>query len=106
MTASRRSTTHTGELIATLQGHRKQVSAAVFSPDCKRIVTAGDDGTAPVWSAATGDQLLVLGDHRESVSAAVFSPNGERVVTFSWTAQSGRGYGTLPLAMSCYIGMG
>src|SRR5207249_382426 len=33
----------TGKVVRALHGHREQVTAAAFSPDGKRLLTAGDD---------------------------------------------------------------
>ncbi|EIW76934.1 WD40 repeat-like protein [Coniophora puteana RWD-64-598 SS2] len=41
-----------------LDGHDGGVKAAVFSPDCKRILSGSMDGTLCVWDAVTGRILL------------------------------------------------
>jgi len=46
-----------------------------------RIVTAGDDATARVWSFVPGDTTIVLAGHAGPVNSAAFSPDGLRVVT-------------------------
>ena len=77
-------------------GHASVVLSAVFSPDGRRVVTAGgDDGTARIWDARSGASLAVL-DHTDEVESAVFSPDGTRVVTAGgtgtariWDAASG-----------------
>jgi WD40 repeat protein len=73
------------------------VSAASFSPDGQRIVTASEDRTARVWDAATGKELARLQGHEGNVSAAWFSPDGQRIVTASldktarvWDAATGK----------------
>ena len=61
------------------------LNSAQFSPDGSRIVTAGDDNCARVWSAATGQpvgQPLLL--HQEAVMNAQFSPDGTHIITASW----------------------
>ena len=42
-------TTHNGENIATLLGHKGWVFAASFSPDGSSLTTGGDDGTLRLW---------------------------------------------------------
>jgi len=54
-----RSTTD-GSLVTTLTGHRTSVFDAVFSPDGSQIATAGNDGSARIWDAATGATIQVL----------------------------------------------
>jgi WD40 repeat protein len=40
---------HDGALLARLSGHREDVYAVRFSPDGKRLATAGDDGKVVLW---------------------------------------------------------
>ncbi len=68
------------ELLA-LAGHDDEVRSAAFDPAGTRIVTAGGDGTARVWDAATGAEVHTLRGHRGWVGSAAFSPDGTRVVT-------------------------
>ena len=68
--------TATGEVTATLQGHDDVLSAAVFSRDGSRIVTASKDGTARIWDAATGAPTGVLRGHVKPVSDAAFNHDG------------------------------
>src|SRR5262249_43319473 len=46
-----------GGATVRLGGHRGTVNRAAFSPDGARVVTAGDDGAARIWDAATGASL-------------------------------------------------
>jgi WD40 repeat protein/tRNA A-37 threonylcarbamoyl transferase component Bud32 len=68
------------------------VRTAMFSPDSKRIVTAGvwsgsgsPDYQLPwTWDATTGKQLIAFKRHEAnwiSVASAAFSPDGKQVVT-------------------------
>ncbi|MCP4303856.1 MAG: NACHT domain-containing protein, partial [bacterium] len=60
---------------------RCPVSAAQFSPDGGRIVTASDDNTARLWDAETGSLIHTLEGHGSIVLSAEFSPDGARIVT-------------------------
>ena len=61
-------------------GHTDKVWAASFSPDRKRIITAGEDATARIWDADTGRQLSVHG-RLGPMKVAMFSPDGKWFVT-------------------------
>jgi WD40 repeat protein len=50
----------TGELCASLAGHRWDVNTFEWSADSRRIVTASEDGTARVWDARTGKVLTEI----------------------------------------------
>jgi WD40 repeat protein len=70
-------------VVATLKGHSKDVSSAVFSPDGELILTASPDGTARVWNA-TGGALLATLTHGQPLASADFSPDGRRILTLAW----------------------
>ena len=65
----------------TLVGHKRDVYGVAFSPDGKRIVTAGFDNTARVWGAGTGQELFALKGHTCWVVCVAFSPDGNHIVT-------------------------
>jgi WD40 repeat protein len=79
-----------------LVGHRLDVSSVAFSPDGKRLVTAGRDHDAILWDVATGKALRPLRGHFGSVADARFSPDGRWIVTAGprsvglWRATDGR----------------
>lgn len=69
-----------------LRGHQarayqRDVLSAVFDPEGKRIVTAGFDGTARIWDAASGKSLDVLRGHEGAVTSAAFDLDGGGIVT-------------------------
>ena len=52
--------------------------AVAFSPDGRRLASAGDDGTVRLWDPATGAELATLTGHTGRVTAVAFSPDGRR----------------------------
>jgi WD40 repeat protein len=77
--------------------HEKTITYADFSPDGRRVVTAGMDSTARVWDVATGEPLGQPMTHQGYIIQASFSPDGKRVVTASsdgtarvWDAVTGQ----------------
>jgi WD40 repeat protein len=87
-------------LRAVMRGHSKGLrptpEQSSLTPDGRRAVTAGEDGTAVIWEVATGRRIHTLRSHRGIVNTAAFSPDGSRVATVSqdrttrlWDARSG-----------------
>jgi WD40 repeat protein len=78
--------------------HKDGVNDIAVSADGKRLVTAGKDGFARVWDAATGKPLLEVTantQHPRHVTAAAFRPDGRQFATAAehritlWDATSG-----------------
>ena len=79
--------------------------SVAFSPDSKRIVTAGTDKTARVYDATTGAPQLQLTEPTGVLKCAAFSPDGTQIATAGdwglvkmWDAQDGEAPARLEIA--------
>jgi WD40 repeat protein len=52
---------------------------AAFSPDGKRLATAGEGGRVTLWDVPTGQQLLDLSGFSVMMTVLAFSPDGTRL---------------------------
>jgi WD40 repeat protein len=65
---------------AVLHGHTDAVNRAFFTPNGRRVVTAGDDGTVRIWNVTDRKAVHVL--HIPGKRPVLdFSSDGKRVVT-------------------------
>jgi WD40 repeat protein len=90
-------------MLCSLRHDPAGTGSVAFSPDESMLLTAGIDGTARVWDAASGDARLVLDAGGGPVEVAVWTPDGARLVTSSadgvprvWDAATGHLEAELP----------
>ncbi len=71
-----------GELRATLSGHREYVKRVLFSPDGKLIASADIDGVIKLWSS-DGKELQTIKGHDRAIWGLAFSPNSQELISAS-----------------------
>jgi WD40 repeat protein len=73
-----------GKAVQTMHGHPNAVSAVTFSPDGRRLVSAGEDPWIRLWEPVTGQEVLRLDSrHLDCVNDVAFSPDGTRLASAS-----------------------
>jgi WD40 repeat protein len=73
-----------GRTTATLRGHAKMITTAVFSRDGTALATSSEDGTARIWNLATQQSRLVLAHGATYPNSVTFSPDGRSIATVAF----------------------
>ena len=87
--------TTAGKELFVLKWPKKRVDCLAFSPDGRRLVTAGEE--TQVWDVESGKELPFSAGHTGAISAVAFSPDGDRLASAGddktvkvWDLASGR----------------
>ena len=98
---------NTGEKIKTLKSrrlfwiyfkkaHTAEINDAIFSPDGKTIITAGNDNLIIYWNAEDGKIIHKVEAHKDRINSLEFSPDSTLIVSTSndntmktWNAETG-----------------
>jgi WD40 repeat protein len=72
--------TETGQLVAPAMAFGSAVTHLAFSPDGRRLATAGG-ALAKCWSARSGEPVLFVLRHDAPITSIQFSPDGKRILT-------------------------
>lgn len=73
-----------GTMIGVLAGHNGPVNVAKFTPDGKKVVTVGEDGTLRQWAPRTSTQTAIIqghGFHDAGINALALHDDNNLVLT-------------------------
>jgi WD40 repeat protein len=90
-----------GKVLATLSGHTDYVRSIAFSPDGKRVATAGGApqlfGEIRIWDVQSHQLLKTMRGHKDCIYSIAWSPDGKLIASGSydrmvklWDPESGR----------------
>jgi len=90
-------------IILTLVGHTDCVNSCSWSPDNKKIVTAGSDAILKIWDVENGKEIHSLHGHKRDVNVCSWSPFASVIASAGndgllrfWDSEKGTGIKSIP----------
>jgi RNA polymerase sigma factor (sigma-70 family) len=72
-----------GDVIVTLNGHKRGHRSIAFAPDGKLLAVGGPDGKVRLWEMPTGRLREILEGHQAEIYSVAFSPDGKTLASTS-----------------------
>lgn len=73
-----------GRKVKKLKGHHHPPVSVHFSPNGKKLVSAGKDNKIIIWDLDKNMPIKSIEGHFNRISAVQFHPNGKQIVSASW----------------------
>ena len=70
-----------GKKIVELLGHLKDISALVFNPDGKTLISGSCDATIKIWNIEKGVQIRELKGHLSDIRSLALRPDGKTLIS-------------------------
>ncbi|MBI4657711.1 MAG: serine/threonine protein kinase [Verrucomicrobia bacterium] len=100
----------TGKEVGQLIGHVSWIPGLTFTPDGKRLLSAGADQTIRIWDVAARRELGVMRGHLSEVTCVAITPDAKTIVSgckdgtlFGWAGETTEGkkpFETLPIPVA------
>jgi len=74
----------TGQLLATLGGHKGGTYSVDFSPDGKTLAVGGGEGELKLWNVVTRRNMITLAAEPHTVFSTRFATDGKALATVSF----------------------
>lgn len=71
------------QIVATLKGHTKKLTCAIYHPEEDVVITSSADSTIRVWSVSQQQQIQFLKIHESSVTGISLHPIGDYLLSCS-----------------------
>jgi DNA-binding beta-propeller fold protein YncE len=72
------------EIVRSLRGPAKGLSAVAFDEDGRYLASANWDGTVTVWDCGTGKKRITFRGHVRETSTVAFQPDGNLLASGGW----------------------